>query len=285
MRCIKLPAIQNMNPSTRASLRLPLGVTYQKLYLDLGTTGLTKALVSNIVLKLNNKEFQRWNTLTDLESGLNAYKGNLTSNARYSVIDFTERQAREEVGMTLGTIAATQEAGVQEFTLEFDVGAFTPTAGTTPVFYADVEAPSSNKVIQRVMVQQKVIAAAATDQIYIPFGPQGFQVKRLIVKHANLTSLRVRRDGVEVYEDVPVALAQAREQDFGRVPTAGYHVIDFMPDALQSNAFNTALTLGAPGPDGKRKPVPVQNLDIRPTVSAADTLTVYVEGYALNTQL
>lgn len=279
MRLIKLPALQNMSPSSRVSLRLPLGVTYQKLYLDLGTTGLTKAFITNIVLKLNNKEFIRWNSAADLESGLNAYKGNYTANARYLTIDFTERAAREEVGLTMGTIAATQEAGVQDFTLEFDAGAYTATGGVAPTFYADVEAPSSNKIIQRVMVQQKAIAAAVTDQIYLPFGPQGFQVKRLIIKHANLTSLRVRRDGVEIYEDIPVALAQARETDFGRVPTAGYHVIDFMPDTLQSNAFNTAFTLGANGP------VAVQNLDIRPTTSAADTLTIYVEGYALNSSL
>lgn len=279
MRFIKLPALQNMSPSSRVSLRLPLGVTYQKLYLDLGTTGLTKAFMTNIVLKLNNKEFIRWNSAADLESGLNAYKTNYVANARYLVIDFTERAAREEVGLTMGTIAATQEAGVQDFTLEFDAGAFTLTGGITPVFYADVESPSSNKIIQRVMVQQKAIAAAVTDQIYLPFGPQGFQVKRLIIKHTNMTSLRVRRDGVEIYEDIPVALAQAREQDFGRVPTAGYHVVDFMPDTLQSNAFNTAFTLGQQGP------VAVQNLDIRPTTSAADTLTIYVEGYALNTQL
>lgn len=279
MRFIKLPALQNMSPSSRVSLRLPLGVTYQKLYLDLGTTGLTKAFISNLVLKLNNKEFIRWNSAADLESGLNSYKTNYTANARYLVIDFTERAAREEVGLTMGTVAATQEAGVQDFTLEFDAGAFTLTGGVTPVFYADVESPSSNKIIQRVMVQQKAIAAAVTDQIYLPFGPQGFQVKRLIIKHTNMTSLRVRRDGVEVYEDIPVALAQARQQDFGRVPTAGYHVIDFMPDTLQSNALNTAFTLGANGP------VAVQNLDIRPTTSAADTLTIYVEGYALNTSL
>lgn len=286
MRFIKLPALQNMSPSSRVSLRLPLGVTYQKLYFDLGTTGLTKAFMTNIVLKLNNKEFIRWNSAADLESGLNAYKGNYTANARYLEIDFTERAAREEVGLTMGTVAATQEAGVQDFTLEFDAGAFTLTGGVTPVFYADVESPSSNKIIQRVMVQQKAIAAAVTDQIYLPFGPQGFQVKRLIIKHTNMTSLRVRRDGVEIYEDIPVALAQARQQDFGRVPVAGYHVVDFMPDTLQSNALNTAFTLGAPDPTtGKRMPVAVQNLDIRPTTSAADTLTIYVEGYALNSSL
>jgi hypothetical protein len=279
MRFIKLPALQNMSPNTRVSLAIPLGQTYQKLYFDLGTTGLTKAFIANLVLRINNKEFIRWATATDLESGLNAFKGNLTSNARFLIIDFTERLAREEVGLTMGTIAATQEAGVQNFTLEFDAGAYTNGAGIPPSIYADVEAPSGNKVIQRVMFSQKFIGSASTDQLYIPFGPQGMQLKRLIVKHTLLTSMRVKRDGVEIYEDIPVALAQAREQDFGRVPTAGYHVIDFMPDTLQSNAFNTAFTVGANGP------VAVQNLDIRPTVSGADTLTIYAEGYVTNDSL
>jgi hypothetical protein len=278
VRCIRLPQIQNLVPNARASLAIPLGAVYQKLYFDLGTTGLTKALITNIVLKINNKEFTRWNSATDLEA-LNSYKGNLTSNARYLVLDFTERAAREEVGMTLGTIAACQEAGVQSFTLEFDIGAWTVTGGTSPVMFADVEAPSANTVIERVMVQQIAISAAAQQQVYIPFGAQGFQLKRIIAKHTNMSSIRVRRDGVEVYEDLPVALGNAREQDFGRAPVAGYHVLDFMPDTLQSNAFNTAMTVVG------STAVPVQNLDIRVTTSAADTVTLYVEGYALNGQL
>jgi len=277
MRCIRLPQLQNLNPTSRASIALPLGQCYQKLYFALGTTGLAKSAITNIVLKLNNKEFMRWNSAADLDA-LNAYKGNAI-NAAYLVIDFTERAAREEVGLTLGTVAACQEAGVQQFTLEFDVGAWTVTGGTAPTLWADVEAPSANTIIERVMVQQKVIAAAAQEMIYLPFGAQGFQLKRLIIKHANLTSVRVRRDGVEIYEDLPVALANFREQDFTRAPVAGYHVVDFMPDTLQSNAFNTAMTV-----IGKNA-VPVQNLDIRATTSAADTLTVYAEGYALNTQL
>lgn len=279
MRLIRLPQLQNVGPNSRASLRLPLGSTYEKIYLFLGTNILT-SLITNIVLRINNKEFQRWNSAADLITGLNAYKGNLSSSTAFLCLDFTERAAKEEVGMKLGTVAATAEAGVQDFTLEFDLGTYTPVAASVIQCFADIEAPSSNRILQRVQVQQKTIAGAAEEQIFVPFGRNGYQVKRLIIKHVNLASVRVRRDGVDIYESLTTALANQRLQDFGRVPQAGFHVIDFLPDALQSNALNTALILG---PDGRG--VPVENLDVRVTTSNADTLTVYTEAYSLNNQL
>lgn len=278
MRFIKLPMPQNVGPNQRVSLSLPLGVTYEKLYLKLGTNILT-SLISNIVLRLNNKEFQRWATAADLVA-FNAYKGNYTGSTAFLVFDFTERLARDEVGMKLGTIAATQEAGVQQFTIEFDLGTYTVAAGSTIEVWADVEAPSANRIIQRVQYSQKVIAAAAEEQVYVPFGMTGFQLKRMLLKHTNITSVRVRRDGVDIFENPAVAFANQRQQDFGRVPQAGYHVLDMMPDSLQSNALNTAQILL---PDGKG--VPVSNLDVRLTTSASDTVTMYAESYSLNSQL
>jgi hypothetical protein len=37
--------------------------------------------------------------------------------------------------------------------------------------------------------------------------------------------------------------------------------------------------------DSKGTPIPVENLDIKVTTSAADTLTIYAEAYSLNSQL
>lgn len=277
MRFIKLPQFQNVGPNQRVSLPLNLGVTYEKLYVKLGTN-ITPALITNIVLKINNKEFMRWDSALDMIA-LNGYKGNQTA-AGYLTFDFTERLAREEVGMKLGTIAATQEAGVQSLTLEFNVGNYVVTPTSTIDGWADVEAPSGNKIIQRIQSMQKVIGAAAQEQVIIPFGQNGYQVKRLIIKHANLESVKVRRDGVDIYEEIPIALANQRQIDFNRVPQAGYHVVDFMPDSLQSNALNTAFIALS-----TREAVPVQNLDIRVKTTAADTLTIYTESYSLNSQL
>jgi len=235
------------------------------------------SLLSNIVLRINNKEFMRWASAADMNA-LNGYKGNVV-NTNSLVFDFTERLAKEEVGMKLGTIAACQEAGVQDFTLEFDLAAFTASASNGITAFADVDQPSANTIIQRVQYMQKTIAAAAEEQIYVPFGAQGQQLKRLLIKHANLSEVRIRRDGVDVYESIPVALANIRQQDFSRTPQAGYHVVDLMPDALQSNALNTAQILTASGAKY------VTNLDVRVKTSASDTLTIYTESYALNDML
>ena len=277
MRCIKLPQFQNVGPNQRVSLTLNLGVTYEKIYIALGTN-ITTSLISNIVLKMNNKEMARWNSAADLIA-LNAYKGNQTAS-NYLTLDFTERLARDIVGVKLGTIAACQEAGVQSFSLEFDLGSYTLVTGSTITGYADIEQPSANKVIPRIQVLQKVIAAAATEQIIVPFGQNGFQLKRMIIKHTNLSSVKVRRDGVDIYEDLPILLANQRESDFGRIPQSGYQIVDFMPDSLQSNALNTAFIRS-----DATTVTPVANLDIRLTTTAADTITVYTEAYALNGQL
>lgn len=283
MRSLRLPQLQNVAPNQRVSLSIPLGVTYEKLYFWLGTN-ITTALITNLVLKINNREFIRWKTLTDMVSGLMAYKGNFTGNNQFFVIDFTERLAKEEVGMKLGTVAATEAAGVQAFTLEFDLGNYAAVATSTIEGWADVEAPSANRIILRVQHQEKVIGAAAEEAIYVPHGMAGQQVKRIVIKHANVESVRVRRDGVDIYESLPVARANMRLQDFGRVPQANYHVIDFMPDALQANAFNTRFML-VPGANGAMGRVPVQNVEVRVKTTAADALTVYTEAYALNDQL
>jgi hypothetical protein len=278
MRALRLPQFQNVGPNQRVSIRLPLGVVYEKIYLQLGTNILV-SLISNIVLRINNKEAIRWNSAADMNA-LNSYLGNLNGATNFLVLDFTERRAPDEIGKKFGTIAACAEAGVQECTLEFDLGNYTVVAGSVITGWADVEQPSANPVIERVQVQQKVIAAAAEEMIYVPFGRNGYQVKRLVIKHANLASVRVRRDGTEHYEELPVAFANQRLQDFGLVPQAGYFVLDFMPDGLQSNAFNTAMLKGAKG-----EAVPVENLDIRVKTSASDTLTIYTESYSLNSQL
>lgn len=278
MRGLRLPQLQNVNPNQRVSLRLPLGVTYQKLYFQLGTN-ITTAQISNIVLRINNKEFQRWNSAADLVSGLNLYKGNLSAT-NFMVLDFTERLARDEIGLSFGCVAATLEAGVQEFTLEFDLSAYTQVAASTITGWCDIDVPSANPIVQRVQYSQKVIAAAAVEQLFVPFGANGYLLKRLILKHTNLSSVRVRRDGVDIFEDLPIAFANQRNSDYGRVPQAGYFVLDFMPDTLQSNAFSTGSLI-----DANRNTSLVQNLDIRLTTSAADTITLYAEAFSSNAQL
>lgn len=272
-RIIQLPPFSNVVANSRASLRLNPGVTYEKIHLQLGGT-FTKAQITNIEAKLNNRLLLKA-TGSHVDSWMQ-YKG-FAASATFLTLDFTERDAPDIAGKMMGTIAATAEAGVQDFTLELDIGAAT---GPTLTGWAEVGAPSGNRLVSAIKQQQRVIAAAAEETIFVPRGTSGAQVKRLYVFGANITHATVRRNGVDWFQRAPVAVLNYAQGQNRKSTQAGLVVVDFIQDNLQSGALNTAFVVG---PDGKA--VPVEDVDVRIQTSAADTLTVYTEMYATNDRI
>ena len=51
----KLPAFNNVFAGATASVAIPLGMTYERILLKLGGTSLTKAHLTKIRLRANNK--------------------------------------------------------------------------------------------------------------------------------------------------------------------------------------------------------------------------------------
>lgn len=275
-RKVQLIQIQNVGPNQRATIRLPLGVTYNKIVLF--TAGnITASLLSNIVLKINGGERQRWKTQAHMQAR-NSYNGS-ASDANVLEFDFMERNAKDEAAMTLGTYACTQEAGVQDATIEFDLGTYTVTAASKITAIAEVDVPSVNRLIVRNRYMQKTLAGAVEEQIIIPYGMNGEQLKRLYVfgTLANIESLRVRREGGDEYEALTQVQNEFFQKTYGKVPQAGLFVVDFTENNLMGHMLNTANILGANG-----KPVPVQNLDIRLRTTAAGTFDIYTEAVTLN---
>lgn len=275
-RFVKLPQIQNVGIGQRATLRLPLGRTYNRIVLFC-EGNLNRALLSNIVLVVNQGEKQRWRTSAHLQSR-NSYN-NGASNADVLELDFVERGGKDEAAMTLGTYAMTAEAGVQDAVLEFDIGTYTVTAGSKITAYAEVDVPSKNRLIVRTRSQQKTLAGAVEEAIIIPSGANGEQLKRIHIfgDLAKIDSVRVRRDDSDEFEALTVAQNEFFQKTYGKVPQAGHMVIDFVPHNLQGHMLNTAMIMGADG-----KPQVVQNLDIRMTVNAAGTFDIYTESLTLN---
>ena len=139
-RKLQLTNIQGVGPVQRATIRLPLGVTYNKICLF--TAGnITAALLSNFVLKINGSERQRWNTQAQLQAR-NSYNNN-ASDANVVELDFIERNAKDEAAMTIGAYAATAEAGVQDITLEFDVATYVVTGASVITGVAEIDVPST----------------------------------------------------------------------------------------------------------------------------------------------
>ena len=264
--------IQNVGPNQRATIRLPLGVTYNKVCLF--TAGnITGALLTNIVLKVNGSERLRWKTYAQMQAR-NSYNGN-NSDPNVLEFDFIERFSKDEAAMTLGAYAATSQAGVQDMTIEFDIGVYTITALSTITGIAEIDVPSANRLIVRNRYFQKVLAGAVEEQIILPYGLNGEQLKRIYVfgTMASIESIRVRREGADEYEALRQVQNEFFQKTYGKTPQAGLFVVDFMEHSLAGHMLNTAMIVGSDG-----KPTAIQNLDIRLKTTAAGTFDVYTES-------
>lgn len=271
-RKINLNQVQNVGPNQRATVRLPLGVTYNKLVIF--TEGnITAAMLSNIVLKLNGSERMRWKTQAQLQAR-NSYNGGNSSTTALE-LDFVERNAKDEAAQTLGAIAATNEAGIQDAVLEFDIGNYTNSTASVVKVVAEVDQPSRNRLIVRNRMIQKVLAGATEEQIIIPSGKNGELVKRIYIYGtlAQIDNVRVRREGADEFEALTVAQNEYFQKTYGKLPQAGLMVIDFTEHNLQGHMLNTSAIVGS---DGKAREI--QNLDIRMKTNAAGTFDIYVES-------
>jgi hypothetical protein len=275
-RKVKLPLIQNVGPNQRVTIRLPLGVTYNKIALF--TAGnINAALMSNIVLKLNGSERIRWNTQAQLQARNSYNRG--ASDANVLELDFIEREGKDEAAMTLGAYAATAEAGVQDLTLEFDLGNYVASAASVITGIAEVDVPSANRLIVRNRYYQRVFSGAAEEQIVIPFGRNGEQLKRVYFfgTLADLVSVRMRREGSDEFEALSVAQNEFFQETYGKVPQAGLYVLDFTEHDLMGQMLNTAQIIG---PNGQ--PRVIENIDLRLQVSNAGTWNIYTESITTN---
>lgn len=271
-RKVQLNQIQNVGPNSRATVRLPLGMTYNKVVLFMGGN-ITAALLTNLVLKVNGSERMRWKTAAQLQAR-NSYSGNASDPAILE-FDFIERFGKDEASMTLGAYAATAEAGVQDMTLEFDIGTYTVTAASTVKAIAEVDVPSKNRLIQRNRFFQKTLAGAVEEQIIIPSGLNGEQLKRIYVfgTLALIESVRVRREGADEFEALTVLQNEYFQKTYGKVPQAGLMVVDFTEHNLMGHLLNTANIA-----DGRGNLITIQNLDIRLKTTGAGTFDVYTES-------
>ena len=275
-RIVKLPLIQNVGPNQRATIRLPLGRSYNKIMLYCNGN-INAALLANIVLKINQGEKQRWLTSAHLQARNSYNKGAL--DTAVLTLNFSEPDAKDLAGIEIGAYGLTAEAGVQDAVLEFDVGNYVVSATSNIVALAEVSAPTSNRLIVRTRYQQKTLAGAVEEQIIIPSGQNGEQLKRLYIfgTTALIEEVRIRRDDSDEFESITPFQNNYLQRELSKVPQAGLYVVDFIVRNVVSDMLNTAQVMGPGG-----KPVLVENLDIRMRTNAAGTFNIYTESITLN---
>jgi hypothetical protein len=245
---------QNVQATGRAVLssKLVLGNVIERLYLVLGGGAFTKAMISAIRVRLNGKVVFGDVSGTNLD--LIQRYSLLNNNAGFLTVDFTEPQARSIQGQLMGAYN-TNAAGITDFTVEVDIaGATTPTLDC----WVQLRAPSSmspangfdpnlSPVIRALIPTTLPVTAANETQFDVNYGSGGNSlIKRLYIISTVLTSFRIKRDALDIFETIAAALNSYIELDYGRVAQANMYVWDPLMDGNQSDAYPTRRVDGTP---------------------------------------
>lgn len=268
----RLEPFNNVGANQRAILQSSLvkGNTLEQIVLTLGGGAFTKSHLGVMRAKVNQKTIWELNSGNDLNS-IQLYNGHPAAAAYLSLM-FSEPRARDRVGQMMGALDLS--AGVDTFTLEVDIGAATTPTLTAhailspPQAKGDGAAAAVSPLMRAMLLTTIPISAAVTDAAYDVNVPRGSLLKRLYIFHTNLTGFRVKRDGVDIWESVPPALASFIEDEYGHDPQAGLYVYDPILDDNMSAAIPTMR------PDGR-----LATHQFLFTTSNADTLRIYADVY------
>lgn len=273
-----LEPFQNVVATGRAVLnsKLVLGNVVERIVLVLGGTTFTKAMITAIRVRLNGKVV--FGDISGTNLDLMQRYLLLNNTTGYLTIDFTEPVARSIQGQLMGALDLNA-AGVTDFTVEVDIsGATAPTLAG----YVQMRAPSSMSAARgfdpslaplvRALIPTTVVATAAGEiQADVNIGSGGNSlVKRLWLFSSVLTSFRVKRDSLDVFEGAPTALATYIALDYGKVAQSNLYVWDPLVDGNQSDAQPTRRQDGTPS-----------NYQFLFTASGAGTHTVYADVYSV----
>lgn len=267
---IYLPAFNNVLAAGLANLDLsPLfGYSIENLYLGLGGTTFTKAMMSTIQLKANGKVIV--DTTGSATDSRMQFRG-LQANANFLTIDFAEQIGRTKNAFQSGLFDTT--LGIKNLKIEVLIaGATAPTlsawASVNPP-QTDAASAAFRPLIARVHRVQQTIGAAGKFPIFVPHmdpNAGGSIFKRIHFFSANMTALQVLRNGVYIH-DSQLAQNSFRQQYEGkRVPQASLYTFDPIVNNMQEgNVFDTRAAAGC------------QTALVYGTFSAGETITVEVE--------
>jgi hypothetical protein len=247
------------------------GMAVHAIIFELGGTSFTKAMIDEISIGQNGKEFCPDLTGAQLQD-LNEYSGMSTDNA-YLPFYFGDPTARTIRGQHLGDLDMSIYQQALELKLKI-TGATAPTlqayALVSPpklrmgLGYTNAEAATVRALI-RTVIQPN---AAVTRKSYgVGLGSEaGAKIRSVGFFHANLTSVEFKKQGLVKHDDVSIALNSFVQGEYARVPQAGLYMLDRIVDGNQGESETTLKDDGS-----------AWNLQVNLTVSAGDTITAYAD--------
>ena len=225
--------------------KLVLGNVVERVVLQLGGTSLTKAMLTNLTVRLNGKVV--FGPVSGTHLDLMQRYLLLVNDAARLTIDFTEPVARAITGQLMGAIH-TNAAGVTDFTIEGDItGATAPTLAAYAVLRSPASMtpergfdPATFPLIRALIPTTVTETAAGEFQHDLNYGARGDSlIKRIFIMSTICTSFKVKQDSLDIYEGISTALAGYLQGEYGRDDQSGMIVWDPLADGNQSDAIVT----------------------------------------------
>lgn len=271
----RLPDFQPVVAGQTAMIKIPrYAMTLCRLVLRLGGTTFTKALISKIELKLGSRTVWMVDTVGALAAGtildaLNKYRG-IFDQATNLSIDFTERDFMTIAAREIGGYDMSKLGDDLYLSVTIAAGAVAPTLYgymmLTPPQGSDIEA---TQLVQKLVFVPYSFANGG--RYLVNFDPKGSLIKRVYATFTgsdgtataeqNLSKFEIKKNGQTIHELLSTD-NKFYQREFGKVPQAGYHVVDFCTD---NNLSGALVTAGA------------QALEFAPTFTAADSGAVLFE--------
>lgn len=247
----------NVVAGQKATLQLPIGVTYHGILLRL--INVTKAQLDRIVVR-TNKKIHVDVTGSHLDA-INTYKGGAV-DAAFILIDFTEHQAKDALSEFAGSLGTGE--GVSSLTVEVDINA----AAVNPAIsswsmVSNAAALSGN--IAGLIPQTVNFAGAGTWDLELPHGAGSAHVlKRVWLFGAGITAVEGKKNGIEIHK-LPAAANEFIQKHYEGTPPANCYCVDFVAG---NHVAGEALTTKD-----------AQDLRLKITTSGAATITYYLDSF------
>lgn len=260
MLLIKNLPFTNVVASGVATVSLPIGMSYNRIILALSGGAFTKAMITDIKVRLNGKViFQNTGSRLDL---INTYRKRGVS-ASYLAIDFTEPDAKVMSEQFIGNLNTAQ--GVSSLTMEVTIaGATTPALDS----WSELGPPAPLGVLaKQIQFTTSFGGAGKFPFKLIDVANKGAIIKRVHFAHTGqVQSVEVKKNGVVIFDNVPVAVNTFYQLDYNKIAQANLYTMDPCLDNNYTNAIKTQDMV---------------SLEFNLTTGGADTVTAVVEALDL----
>lgn len=242
MAKVQLEPFQNVSAAGTALMTTtriwPNTLEYVAITLGGGTPP-TKAQISRLLIRLGSKPV--WDITGSEIASICLYE-NRTATATVLILPFANFDARNVSEQYLGAVDFGA-VGVRDMTFEVTLaGGVTPTlSAIAEVAPPKVLDPASNVLFRALLRNPIAPAAAATFlPLLLNYGQAGGALlRRLWFFSALVTALEVKRDGLDIYEQIPLALNNAILQELQNVPQANIFTYDLVEDRIESKSLTT----------------------------------------------